>query len=44
VPPAVIAGILAPLPFFGAARADGVATRPDVIAVADVKPGMKATG
>ncbi len=44
MPPAVIAGILAPLPFFGAARAAGVATRPDVIAVADVKPGMKGYG
>ncbi|HOU90563.1 MAG TPA: SpoIVB peptidase S55 domain-containing protein, partial [Polyangiaceae bacterium] len=42
--PAAIAGILAPLPFFGAARADGVATRPDVIAVADIKPGMKGYG
>ncbi len=41
---AAIAGVLAPLPFLGAARADGVATRRDVIPVADVKPGMKGYG
>ncbi|MBN2193448.1 MAG: hypothetical protein JW751_11585 [Polyangiaceae bacterium] len=41
---AALVGVLGPLPFLGAARADGVANRSDVIAVADIKPGMRGHG
>jgi hypothetical protein len=43
--PAALAGLLAPLPFgLRAARADGVTNRGDIMAVKDIKPGMKGYG
>lgn len=41
---AALTGILGPLPFLGAARADGVAQRAAVMPVSEVKPGMKGYG
>ncbi|MCC6215045.1 MAG: hypothetical protein IT376_09265 [Polyangiaceae bacterium] len=42
---ALLTGLLAPLPWtLDPAHADGVATRPDVLPVSEVKPGMKGYG
>ena len=41
---AALTGILAPLPFIGAARAEGIANRSNVMSVKDIKPGMKGYG
>jgi hypothetical protein len=43
---AALAGLLLPLPLLGtgAARADGVINRADVMPVKDIKPGMKGYG
>lgn len=42
---AAVLGLLAPLPFtLGKARADGVASRPGILSVKDLKPGMKGYG
>jgi hypothetical protein len=43
---ALAAGLLLPLPYFGkgSAQADGVVSRPDILAVKDLKRGMKGYG
>jgi len=37
-------GLLAPLPLLESARAEGAATRSDILSVKDIKPGMKGYG
>jgi hypothetical protein len=41
---AALAGILAPLPSTRFALAEGKATRPDIMSVKDIRPGMKGYG
>lgn len=41
---AAVAGLLAPVPLIGFAQADGAARRANIIAVKDIKPGMKGYG
>ncbi len=40
----VLGALLAPLPLAGLAQADGVASRPDIMPVSAIKPGMKGHG
>ncbi len=40
----VLGALLAPLPIAGLAQADGIASRPDIMPVSAIKPGMKGHG